>query len=148
VGSVFLSHLINLGVLRQSSGREQGEDIVSIQNGVYYLLVFTPLLSDSFVSTLLSMVSLAIGACLAVVTYVFTAHTLKSPFHAPIAAVLGGLLSCLVVWFSTCLVVDVADTLYLCYCLDRDAGAQHSKIVFGAVSLVLMPPAFLDKCFI
>ena len=80
------------------------------------------------------MVSLAIGACTAVVTYLFTAHTLESPFHAPIAAVLGGLLCSLVVWFSTCLVVDVADTLYLCYCLDREAGVQHSKVVFGAVS--------------
>lgn len=86
----------------------------------------------SFISTLLSMVSFAIGSCLAVATYLFTAHTLQSPFHAPIAAALGGLLSSLVVWFSTCLLVDVADTLYLCYCLDREAGAQHSALVFGA----------------
>ncbi len=90
-------------------------------------------IADGLLSTLLTMLSFAFGACVALAAFLFTAHTLQRPYHAPLSAFLAGTIGFLVLWFSTSLVTDTADTLYTCYCLDRESGAQHSREVFYAV---------------
>ncbi|KAL0946398.1 hypothetical protein HGRIS_012624 [Hohenbuehelia grisea] len=83
--------------------------------------------------TLLTIAPLTLTFPFALTTYLFVAHTLGAPDQALGAAVLAGGVTALVGLFSVGLVEDVADTLYMCYCIDRDVGQQHRKEVFSAV---------------
>ncbi|KAJ8092521.1 hypothetical protein PM082_023774 [Marasmius tenuissimus] len=64
----------------------------------------------------------------ALATYIFVAHTLNAPHEALGTAVLAGGVTALVGSFCVGLVGDGVDTLWMCYCIDRDSGT----IVGGA----------------
>jgi len=81
---------------------------------------------------LLVLSAFSMGLIAAVGVYIFTAYTLGMPTHAPFASFLGGVVTFLVGWFCLSLVDDVADTLYMCYCIDVDRGAMHKAEVFDA----------------
>ncbi|KAG1761545.1 plasma-membrane choline transporter-domain-containing protein [Suillus occidentalis] len=68
----------------------------------------------------------------ALMTYLFVAHTLDAPDYALGASLLAGGVTALVGLFCVGLVKDVADTLYLCYCIDKDVGERHREEVFAA----------------
>ncbi|KZT43990.1 hypothetical protein SISSUDRAFT_1057005 [Sistotremastrum suecicum HHB10207 ss-3] len=88
----------------------------------------------TLLNTLLKLSALSSALVASLVAYLFTAHALGRPYHAPIAAFLAGLLTCLIAWFSFGIVIDTADTLYMCYCLNRGNGAYttHSKEILYA----------------
>ena len=69
-------------------------------------------------------------------TYLFVAHTLNAPDQALPAALLAGGVTALVGLFCVGLIKDTADTLYLCYCIDKDVGNRHRDEVFAAVRCV------------
>ncbi|KAF9261477.1 hypothetical protein L218DRAFT_988959 [Marasmius fiardii PR-910] len=58
----------------------------------------------------------------ALATYIFVAHTLNAPHEALGTAVLAGGVTALVGTFCVGLVGDGVDTLWMCYCIDRDSG--------------------------
>ncbi|KAL5490248.1 hypothetical protein ACEPAI_5081 [Sanghuangporus weigelae] len=68
----------------------------------------------------------------ALCAYLFVAHTLNAPGYAPLAALLTGGVTALVGRFCASLVEDTADTLFMCYCIDRDIGNIHKQEVFDA----------------
>ncbi|KAG1794850.1 plasma-membrane choline transporter-domain-containing protein [Suillus plorans] len=75
----------------------------------------------------------------ALVTYLFGAHTLGAPDYALGASLLAGGVTALVGLFCIGLVKDVADTLYLCYCIDKDVGERHREEVFAALEYEIQP---------
>ncbi|KAJ8496243.1 hypothetical protein ONZ45_g12527 [Pleurotus djamor] len=81
---------------------------------------------------LLTIAPLTLTFPFALTTYLFVAHTLGAPDQALGAAVLGGGVTALVGMFSVGLVDDTVDTLYICYCIDKDTGEQRRKEVFSA----------------
>jgi len=68
----------------------------------------------------------------ALTTYLFVAHTLGAPQHAFSAAILGGGVTALVGLFCVGLVDDTVDALYVCYCVDQQAGQKRRPEVFSA----------------
>ncbi|KAI0314722.1 plasma-membrane choline transporter-domain-containing protein [Amylostereum chailletii] len=80
--------------------------------------------------TILTIAPLTLTLPFALSTYIFVAHTLNAPEQALEAAFLAGGVTALVGLFCVGLVKDVADTLYLCYCLDKEAGDQRRAEVF------------------
>jgi hypothetical protein len=74
----------------------------------------------------------------ALLTYIFVAHTIGAPNEALGASVLAGGVTALVGLFCVGLVKDTADTLYMCYCIDKDTGEQKREEVFILVSLRLV----------
>ncbi|KIY46304.1 hypothetical protein FISHEDRAFT_75739 [Fistulina hepatica ATCC 64428] len=68
---------------------------------------------------------------IALSTYLFVAHTLESPHEALGAAVLAGGVTLLVSDVCGGLISDVADTLYLCYAIDRDVGERRKDEVWS-----------------
>ncbi|KAF6763525.1 plasma-membrane choline transporter-domain-containing protein [Ephemerocybe angulata] len=86
--------------------------------------------------TLLTISPLTLTFPFALITYIFVAHTLNSPNEALGAAVLAGGVTALVGLFCVGLVKDTADTLYLCYCIDKDVGDRKREEVF-----IIRPPA-------
>ncbi|TFK23466.1 hypothetical protein FA15DRAFT_681165 [Coprinopsis marcescibilis] len=80
--------------------------------------------------TLLTISPLVLTFPFALITYLFVAHTLKSPNEALGAAVLAGGVTALVGLFCVGLVKDTADTMYLCYCIDKDLGERRREEVF------------------
>ncbi|KAF5323828.1 hypothetical protein D9611_008294 [Ephemerocybe angulata] len=80
--------------------------------------------------TLLTISPLTLTFPFALITYIFVAHTLNSPNEALGAAVLAGGVTALVGLFCVGLVKDTADTLYLCYCIDKDVGDRKREEVF------------------
>jgi hypothetical protein len=50
--------------------------------------------------------------------------------------VLAGAVTALVGLFCVGLVKDTADTLYVCYCIDKDIGEQKREEVFIVVSVM------------
>ncbi|KAL0562926.1 hypothetical protein V5O48_019152, partial [Marasmius crinis-equi] len=58
----------------------------------------------------------------ALATYLFVAHTLGAPHEALGTAVLAAGVTALVGSFCVGLVGDGVDTLWMCYCIDRDSG--------------------------
>ncbi|KAG7092974.1 hypothetical protein E1B28_009275 [Marasmius oreades] len=58
----------------------------------------------------------------ALAAYLFVAHTLNAPHEALGTAVLAGGVTALVGTFCVGLVGDGVDTLWMCYCIDRDSG--------------------------
>ncbi|KAI5124375.1 hypothetical protein M0805_008978 [Coniferiporia weirii] len=81
---------------------------------------------------ILAITPLTLTFPFALSTYLFVAHTLNAPGYAPVAALLAGGVTVLVGRFCVGLVEDTADTLYMCYCIDRDVGAVHREDVFHA----------------
>ncbi|KAI0748426.1 plasma-membrane choline transporter-domain-containing protein [Daedaleopsis nitida] len=82
--------------------------------------------------TLLTVAPLTLTFPFALITYLFVAHTLNAPDSALSAALLAGGVTALVGLFCIGLVKDTADTLYMCYCIDKDIGERHREEVFSA----------------
>ncbi|KAA1469288.1 hypothetical protein DENSPDRAFT_864070 [Dentipellis sp. KUC8613] len=85
--------------------------------------------------TLLTIAPLTLTFPFALLTYLFVAHTLSAPAEALGAAFLAGGVTALVGLFCVGLVKDVADTLYLCYCIDKDVGERRRAEVFELFEL-------------
>lgn len=79
---------------------------------------------------LLTISPLTLSFPFALTTYLFVAHTLNAPQQALGAAVLAGGVTALVGLFCVGLVKDTADTLYICYCIDKDVGERRREEVF------------------
>ena len=73
----------------------------------------------------------------ALTTYLFVAHTLGAPQHALWAAILGGGVTALVGLFCVGLVDDTVDALYICYCVDQQAGQKRRPEVFNVVGPIV-----------
>ncbi|KAH9950218.1 plasma-membrane choline transporter-domain-containing protein [Amylocystis lapponica] len=82
--------------------------------------------------TLLTVAPLTLTFPFALITYLFVAHTLNAPDEALSAALLAGVVTALVGLFCVGLVRDTADTLYICYCIDKDIGERRREEVFEA----------------
>ncbi|OCH93823.1 hypothetical protein OBBRIDRAFT_770801 [Obba rivulosa] len=82
--------------------------------------------------TLLTVAPLTLTFPFALGTYLFVAHTLDTPHQALSAAMLAGGVTALVGLFCIGLVKDTADTLYICYCIDKDVGERRRQEVFEA----------------
>ncbi|KAH7889339.1 plasma-membrane choline transporter-domain-containing protein [Phlebopus sp. FC_14] len=89
--------------------------------------------------TMLTYAPLTLTFPFALLTYLFVAHTLNAPDSALGAAFLAGGVTALVGLFCVGLIKDVADTLYLCYCIDKDEGKQRRQEVFAAFEYELQP---------
>ncbi|OBZ65717.1 hypothetical protein A0H81_14255 [Grifola frondosa] len=81
---------------------------------------------------LLTVAPLTLTFPFALLTYLFVAHTLDAPHEALSASLLAGGVTALVGLFCIGLVKDTADTLYICYCIDKDTGERHREQVFEA----------------
>ncbi|KAF5368765.1 hypothetical protein D9615_010409 [Tricholomella constricta] len=79
---------------------------------------------------LLTVAPLTLTFPFALTTYLFVAHTLNAPEQALGAAMLAGGVTALVGLFCVGLVQDTADTLYICYCIDKDIGQRRQEEVF------------------
>ncbi|THU81549.1 hypothetical protein K435DRAFT_844705 [Dendrothele bispora CBS 962.96] len=75
----------------------------------------------------LTLVPLTLTLPFALTTYLFVAHALGAPNYAFGAAVLAGGVTWLVGGFCKGVVGDVADTLWMCYCVDRDRGMSPAS---------------------
>ncbi|KAG6864417.1 hypothetical protein C0991_009647 [Blastosporella zonata] len=80
---------------------------------------------------LLTIAPLTLTFPFALMTYLFVAHTLGAPDSALGAALLAGGVTALVGLFCVGLVQDAADTLYICYCIDKDMGQRRREEVFS-----------------
>ncbi|KAF9014234.1 plasma-membrane choline transporter-domain-containing protein [Cyathus striatus] len=80
--------------------------------------------------SLLTVAPLTLTVPFALLTYLFVAHTLDAPNQALGAALLAGGVTALVGNFCVGLVEDTVDTLYMCYCIDKDAGERRREEVF------------------
>ncbi|THH15517.1 hypothetical protein EW146_g4975 [Bondarzewia mesenterica] len=80
--------------------------------------------------TLLTIAPLTLTFPFALATYLFVAHTLGAPEQALGASFLAGGVTALVGLFCVGLIRDTADTLYLCYCIDKDVGERRRGEVF------------------
>lgn len=83
--------------------------------------------------TMLAYAPLTLTLPFALTTYLFVAHTLGAPQHAFSAAILGGGVTALVGLFCVGLVDDTVDALYICYCVDQQAGQKRRPEVFNVV---------------
>ncbi|KAI0345387.1 hypothetical protein BDW22DRAFT_1354313 [Trametopsis cervina] len=82
--------------------------------------------------TMLTIAPLTLTFPFALTTYLFVAHTLDAPDEALGVALLAGVVTALVGLFCVGLVKDTADTLYMCYCIDKDTNMRHREEVFSA----------------
>lgn len=87
--------------------------------------------------TMLAYAPLTLTLPFALTTYLFVAHTLGAPQHALPAAILGGGVTALVGLFCVGLVDDAVDALYICYCVDQQAGQRRRPEVFSVVCFTL-----------
>jgi hypothetical protein len=86
--------------------------------------------------TLLTVALLTLSFPFMLLVSLFVAHTLSLPASASGAAVLAGSVTALVGLFCVSLVKDAADTLYVCYCIDKDIGEQRREVfILVGVSL-------------
>ncbi|CAE6465611.1 hypothetical protein ACGC1H_002556 [Rhizoctonia solani] len=67
--------------------------------------------------------AIALGVLASIGAYIFAAHALGDPTYAPLAAALVGAGTTASVRFCVGIVDDAADALFMCYCLDYEAGA-------------------------
>ncbi|CCA67496.1 hypothetical protein PIIN_01325 [Serendipita indica DSM 11827] len=95
----------------------------------------------TLLTILLLLTAFSMGLLAAMATYLFTTFTLKNPSAAPLASFIGGMVTFLVGWFCMSLIDDVADSLYMCYCIDVDIGATHKPQVFDAFEGRQHPPS-------
>ncbi|KAG5642920.1 hypothetical protein DXG03_001871 [Asterophora parasitica] len=89
---------------------------------------------------LLTIAPLTLTFPFALTTYLFVAHTLGAPEQALGAALLAGGVTALVGLFCVGLVKDTADTLYICYCIDKDVGQRRREEVFTTFEYGAPPP--------
>ncbi|KAF9782035.1 hypothetical protein BJ322DRAFT_1110919 [Thelephora terrestris] len=82
--------------------------------------------------TMLAYAPLTLTLQFALTAYLFVAHTLGTPQRALWAAILGGGVTALVGLFCVGLVDDTVDALYVCYCIDQQAGQKRRPEVFSA----------------
>ena len=127
-------------------------DIVDLAQTVWDFLATCKIVADLYVVTLaiLTFTPLTLTLPFALTAYLFVAHTLNAPGYAPIAALLAGGVTALVGLFCVGLVEDTyviscccydhqltyarsADAMFMCYCIDRDAGVVNQESVFGIV---------------
>ncbi|QRW18327.1 Plasma-membrane choline transporter [Rhizoctonia solani] len=73
--------------------------------------------------------AIALGVFASIGGYIFAAHALGDPTYAPLAAALFGAGTTVSVRFCVGIVDDATDALFLCYCLDYEAGATPRKDV-------------------
>ncbi|CAE6445513.1 unnamed protein product [Rhizoctonia solani] len=66
--------------------------------------------------------AIAFGVLASIGAYIFAAHALGDPTYAPLAAALVGAGTTASVRFCVGIVDDAADALFMCYCLDYEAG--------------------------
>ncbi|KAF8077556.1 plasma-membrane choline transporter-domain-containing protein [Lyophyllum atratum] len=90
---------------------------------------------------LLTVAPLTLTFPFALMTYLFVAHTLNAPGEALGAAMLAGGVIALVGLFCVGLVQDTADTLYICYCIDKDMGQRRREEVFATFEYGTPPRA-------
>ncbi|KAH9484484.1 hypothetical protein JR316_0003966 [Psilocybe cubensis] len=81
---------------------------------------------------LLTISPLTLTFPFALLTYLFVAHTLNAPNEALGAALLAGGTTAIVGLFCVGVVRDTADTLYMCYCIDKAEGVRRREEVFVA----------------
>ncbi|KAG6811715.1 hypothetical protein H0H92_006172, partial [Tricholoma furcatifolium] len=89
---------------------------------------------------LLTIAPLTLTFPFALTTYLFVAHTLNAPDQALRAALLAGGVTALVGLFCVGLVQDTADTLWICYCIDKDMGQARRQEVFSSFEYGTQPP--------
>lgn len=70
------------------------------------LYVYVQRRPDSLLSTLLTLFSLSLGIFFALCSYLFIAHALSRPDHAPLGALLAGAMVFFVTWFCGGIVGD------------------------------------------
>ncbi|KAG6859844.1 hypothetical protein C0995_003067 [Termitomyces sp. Mi166 len=80
---------------------------------------------------LLTIAPLTLTFPFALTTYLFVAHTLNAPDSALSAALLAGGVTAIVGLFCAGLVQDAADTLWICYCIDKDIGQIRREEVLS-----------------
>ncbi|KAG6887571.1 hypothetical protein C0992_011769 [Termitomyces sp. T32_za158] len=80
---------------------------------------------------LLTIAPLTLTFPFALTTYLFVAHTLNAPDSALSAALLAGGVTAIVGLFCVGLVQDAADTLWICYCIDKDMGQVRREEVLS-----------------
>ncbi|KAJ1307971.1 hypothetical protein OPQ81_002048 [Rhizoctonia solani] len=73
--------------------------------------------------------AIAFGVFASIGAYIFAAHTLGDPTYAPLAAALVGAGTTASVRFCIGIVDDATDALFMCYCLDYEAGGTPRKDV-------------------
>ncbi|CUA78360.1 hypothetical protein RSOLAG22IIIB_13098 [Rhizoctonia solani] len=73
--------------------------------------------------------AIAFGVFASIGAYIFAAHALGDPTYAPLAAALVGAGTTASVRFCVGIVDDAADALFMCYCLDYEAGATPRQDV-------------------
>ncbi|WVF66040.1 hypothetical protein IAT40_000778 [Kwoniella sp. CBS 6097] len=85
------------------------------------------LLDYTYIKLLLTLSSTAMGLFTATAGYLYMTHSLSNPGYAPVAALLCGGLPFLAVRVGAAVLGDVADALFICYMIDREAGGSHSE---------------------
>jgi len=100
------------------------------------LSIFIVLMCFTAPFTMLAYAPLTLTLPFALTTYLFVAHTLGVPEYALSAAILGGGVTALVGLFCVGLVDDTVDALYICYCVDQQAGQKRRPEVFNVVRLI------------
>ncbi|QRV90121.1 Plasma-membrane choline transporter [Ceratobasidium sp. AG-Ba] len=85
--------------------------------------------------------SLGLGVFAAIGGYIFAAHALSDPTYAPLAALLIGAGTTATVRFCVGVVDDAADALFMCYCLDYEAGGVPREDVREAFEGAAQPGA-------
>ncbi|PPQ89444.1 hypothetical protein CVT25_012823 [Psilocybe cyanescens] len=88
---------------------------------------------------LLTISPLTLTFPFALLTYLFVAHTLGAPHEALGAALLAGGVTAIVGLFCVGVVRDTADTLYMCYCIDKAEGVRRREEVFVAFEYGAQP---------
>jgi hypothetical protein len=126
-----LTAAVNTSVAKYKK-RFKTERTLFLSSRVFMLTLFVAPL------TMLTYAPLTLTFPFALTTYLFVAHTLGAPNHALWASLLAGGVTALVGLFCVGLVKDTADTLYICYCIDQDAGQRRRNEVFNAVSIFII----------
>ncbi|OCF44115.1 hypothetical protein I317_02069 [Kwoniella heveanensis CBS 569] len=85
------------------------------------------LLDYTYIKLLLTLSSTTMGLFTATAGYLYMTHSLSNPGYAPVAALLCGGLPFLAVRAGAAVLGDVADALFICYMIDREAGGSHSE---------------------
>lgn len=82
-------------------------------------------------STLMTLTSLSLSMLFSLCAYLLTANTFTRPEHAPLSAILIGAVCFFLFWFCGGILSDIADALYICYCIDQDQGTRTCEEVYN-----------------
>lgn len=108
---------------RRAKALTSSVEVTAVRSGGHAFSVEPPL-------SLLTVAPLTLTFPFSLTTYLFVAHTLDAPKQALSASVLAGGITALVGLFCIGLIRDVADTLYICYCIDKNVGERRKHEVF------------------